>query len=181
MANNIVLSGPKYEPTDAKWRRATLKQRNAYWGKLAEIAITVKRSEILRGIDVAGRRLIPVKRRHGGPPLIPRFSGSRTLRLLSERHTARGATLYWRASGRRSWATILGYHAEGAGSLPVRDVIGISPAGEAKVVSESLDWWAQQQKPKQKQQTVTVGRVRYLAPGEKVNPRSRFIQVVGGR
>jgi hypothetical protein len=145
----IVLTGAEYEPTGPAWDRATEAERRAYWRRLAEIAYFVKRQEIARGIGADGRKLPPVKLesrpdRAKGPPLAPHQAESRTARLLAYSSTATGATLYWRASGRKSWALILGYHARIEGYVegaPERDTIGISPRGRARVRSQARDWW----------------------------------------
>jgi hypothetical protein len=146
----IVLTGPDYEPTGPAWGRATEAERRAYWKRVAEIAYFIKRQEIARGIGADGRKLPPVKLesrpdRAKGPPLAPHQAESRTARLLAYSSTATGATLYWRASGRKSWALILGYHARIEGYVegaPERDTIGISPRGRARVAAQARDWWA---------------------------------------
>jgi hypothetical protein len=146
----IVLTGAEFEPTGPAWDRATEAERRAYWRRLAEIAYFLKRQEIARGIGADGRKLPPVKPesrpdRAKGPPLAPHQAESRTARLLAYSSTATGATLYWRASGRRSWAEILGYHARIEGHVegaPLRDTLGISPRGRARGIAQARDWWA---------------------------------------
>jgi hypothetical protein len=145
----IVLTGAEYEPTGPAWDRAIEAERRAYWRRLAEIAYFVKRQEIARGIGADGKKLPPVKPenrpdRAKGPPLAPHQAESRTARLLAFSATATGATLYWRASGRKSWAEILGYHGRVGGEVrgaPLRDTLGISPRGQARVVAQARDWW----------------------------------------
>lgn len=99
----------------------------------------MKRIEILRAIGSDGDSLVPVKRRVGGPPLIPHGVSSRTYRLLDRTVYADGATLFWRGG----WKTILGYHAYKHGSrrLPVRNAIGISPAGRKRAMRAALSDW----------------------------------------
>jgi hypothetical protein len=146
----IVLTGAEFEPTGPAWDRATEAERRAYWRRLAEIAYFLKRQEIARGIGADGRKLPPVKPesrpdRAKGPPLAPHQAESRTARLLAYNSTASGATLYWRASGRKSWALILSYHARIEGEevrgAPLRDTLGISPRGRAQVAAQARDWW----------------------------------------
>jgi hypothetical protein len=146
----IVLTGAEYEPTGPAWDRATEAERRAYWRRLAEIAYFVKRQEIARGIGADGKKLPPVQpssRPDGakGPPLDPHYGESRTARLLAYSSTASGATLFWRASGRKSWALILSYHARMEGEevrgAPLRDTLGISPRGRARVAAQARDWW----------------------------------------
>jgi hypothetical protein len=145
----IVLTGAEFEPTGPAWDRAIEAERRAYWRRLAEIAYFLKRQEIARGIGADGKKLPHVKPesrpdRAKGPPLDPHYGESRTARLLAYSSTATGATLYWRASGRRSWAEILGYHARVGGEVqgaPLRDTLGISPRGRARVVAQARDWW----------------------------------------
>jgi hypothetical protein len=146
----IVLTGAEFEPTGPAWDRATEAERRAYWRRLAEIAYFVKRQEIARGIGADGKKLPPVKpssRPDGakGQPLDPHYGESRTARLLAFSATATGATLYWRASGRKSWAVILGYHARIGGEVrgaPLRDTLGISPRGRKQVAVQARQWWA---------------------------------------
>jgi hypothetical protein len=147
----IELNGPEFEPGGVAWEDATEAERRAYWYRLSEIAYFIKRQEISRGIGADGRKLAKVKpssRPDGsdGPPLDPHYGESRTARLLAYSSTASGATLFWRASGRKSWALILSYHARIEGEevrgAPLRDTLGISPRGRARVVAQARDWWA---------------------------------------
>jgi hypothetical protein len=146
----IVLTGAEFEPTGPAWDRATEAERRAYWRRLAEIAYFIKRQEIARGIGADGKKLTPVQpssRPDGakGQPLDPHYGESRTARLLAYSSTATGATLYWRAAGRKSWAVILGYHAHVGGEVrgaPLRDTIGISPRGRKQVATQARQWWA---------------------------------------
>jgi hypothetical protein len=114
---------------------------------LAGFALAAKRDDIRKGIGADGKPLPPVKpesRPDGadGKPLDPHYAESRTYKLLDARQDAKGVTLYWRASGRKSWTTILGYHADGlVRGAPVRDVIGLSPAARRKLRSDMSTWW----------------------------------------
>jgi hypothetical protein len=80
--------------------------------------------------------------RADGPPLDPADEASRTYNLLAVNVRVDGITLYWKAFGRQSWQTILAYHRAGAGRLPKRNTIGISPAGRKKVKQQAWDAWA---------------------------------------
>jgi hypothetical protein len=163
----IVLTGPEFEPTGPAWNRASEAERRAYWKRLAEIAYFIKRQEIARGVGADGKKLPPVQpssRPDGakGQPLDPHYGESRTARLLAYSSTAMGATLYWRASGRKSWAVILGYHARVGGEVrgaPLRDTLGISPRGRKQVAAQARQWW-------------TSGRPR-PAPAPVLRPRPR--------
>jgi hypothetical protein len=116
----------------------------------------VKRDEIRRGVGADGAKLLPVKptsRPDGatGKPLDPHYAESRTYRLLAAHQSADGVTLFWRGHGRQSWTTILGYHADGlVRGAPVRDTIGISPAGRRKIKDSLRSYWkaSQARKPK---------------------------------
>lgn len=147
-AKNIPIEGPRFEPDDDVWRRASDAARRTFWRRLGEFAVAVKRDEIRRGIGVDGRPLDPVlpsSRPDGaaGKPLAPHFGGSRTSKLLAVSATPNGSKVYWRASGRVSWATILGYHADGVvHGAPIRDTIGLSPAGWRKVEAQARTLWA---------------------------------------
>lgn len=133
---NIRLTAPEWSPPG--YDSAPAERKRRWWMVLGHAALIVKRAEILRGVGVLGP-LLPVKRRKGGPPLIPHGVSSRTYRLLALRVGSDGATLFWYGG----WKTILGYHAykHGPRSLPVRDTIGISPGGRRKVMSRALAEW----------------------------------------
>jgi hypothetical protein len=149
---NIRLAGPEFEPTDPRWRLAGHAERLAYFRKLGEIALEVKKAEIRRGISRTGRKLKPVKmqyRKDGatGPPLIPHVDESRTIRLLAAHAMVTGVTLFWRPDAGRSWRRILGYHAykHGPRSLPVRNTIGITPKGQQTIARRAKAEWDAQQ------------------------------------
>lgn len=146
-ARNIQIRG--MEPPNFNLYPAT--ERKAYWTRVGELAIQVKRREVLRGIGADGRPLIKVRPSsrpdHAkGPALVPHYAQSRTLRLLAMRVSENGVTLFWHSGhGRKQklpWATILGFHADGVviGAY-VRNTIGISPAGMRKIEREAKQWW----------------------------------------
>lgn len=151
-ARNIPIRG--LEPPNFHLYPAS--ERKAYWQRVGEIAMQVKRREVLRGIGADGRPLIKVRpssRPDGakGPALVPHYAASRTLRLLAIRATEKGVTLFWHSGhGKRQklpWATILGFHADGLviGAY-VRNTIGISPAGMKKIEREAKQWWENRRK-----------------------------------
>ncbi len=151
-ANSPPPSGPTsikvsgIEPPDATWKQAPESERRAFWQRAGEIAVDVKRKSLARGLDRFGRRLKPIKARRPdgakGPPLTPHAAGSRTRRLLAFAVAKAHLTLYWRSG----WGKILGYHAEGAGHLPVRDVIGLSKADERTIRDRAWTWWRARQR-----------------------------------
>lgn len=145
---NIRISGPAFEPADPLWHVATPRERLDYWDRVGEIALEVKKAEIRRGIGKNGRKLKPVKMRYRkdgatGPPLIPHVEESRTIRLLAAHPMVNGVTLYWKSDAGKSWRRILGYHAykHGPRSLPVRNTIGITPAGLKAIARRSRAEW----------------------------------------
>lgn len=149
-SRNIRLTGPTFEPSRSPtWRTATEADRLRYWTRLGEIALAVKRDEVRRGLGVDGQKFEPVAPatlhrpgRGAGPPLDPRYAESRTYRLLASHPTATGVTLFWRGHGRKSWSTILGYHADGmVHGAYKRDTIGISPAGRKKIADRGATYW----------------------------------------
>lgn len=167
-ALNIRLSGPEWEPPG--YATATLEDRAWHWQNLGRIALRVKQGEVKAGFGADGKKLKKVKpssRKDGakGPPLVPHVEDSRTYRLLAV-HVGDGfVTLYWKGHGRKSWSTILGYHAykKGPRSLPVRNTIGISPKGRRAIRAESFrDWKARMD-----------ARAKAAAPkpGPKTRPR----------
>ena len=147
---NIQLRDRGLEPKDAAWKAAGADARKLFWQRVADYTLSVKRDEIRRGIGVDGDQFLPVKKASRpdgatGKPLDPHYAESRTYRLLASHVTASGATIFWRAHGRVSWTTILGYHADGMViGAPVRDTIGLSKAGWKKVAGEAKQLWQRQ-------------------------------------
>jgi hypothetical protein len=141
-AARIRLRGPDCEPTDANWRYASTARRAAYFGELARVAFELLYDRITRGIGLDGRKLTRVKpksRPDGakGPPLTPREQASRSRRLLAFSAGQDAATLYWRGG----WGAILGYHARGAGHLPIRNIVGLMASELAAAVRRAREWW----------------------------------------
>lgn len=148
-ARNIQIRD--IEPKGDAWKQATPEERRAYWTRVGEIALAVKKDEIRRGIGADGEKFMPVKpssRPDGatGKPLDPHYAESRTVRLLGMRVAKDGVTLFWHsgisAKQKLPWATILGYHADGVviGAYR-RDTIGISPAGLHRIEDAARLWW----------------------------------------
>ena len=117
-------------------------------------------TELLEGKDKFGRTMKRTKRERStalsrrlgdGPPLIPRGTSSRAIRLAKTDSGRIGphawhALIYWEGFTSDDGKEILPMHAKGGGRLPVRDVIGIRPAtrrilGQA-VQAYAYRWWA---------------------------------------
>lgn len=122
------------------------------------LGLEVKDKELAAGLDAHGVPLHAISqytREHrksamgpadpNAPPLTPAYGLSRTRSLLDGRaHVKEGyALFFWRkdAVTGKHWGQILGYHRAGKGKLPVRDVIGLSPAGKAEVAARARQWW----------------------------------------
>jgi hypothetical protein len=110
----------------AEWSRTDPLRKRLWLTRIAARLRAAKVDQITRGIGADGRRLVRVQpgSRPDGTrdhPLIPHDEMSRTLRLLRVTHNvAKGSvTIHW-----GYWTTIVAYHADGAGYLPVRDVVG---------------------------------------------------------
>lgn len=144
------------EPRDAEWRRAGPELRREFWKAVVAIGLVVKDKELAQGLDRRGDPMVPISaytRAHrrsamgwpdpNAPPLIPAHGLSRTRSLLHGRAGKDYAEFYWRfdAVTGRHWGKILGYHRAGAGRLPKRDVIGISPRGLTEIRHQAMIWW----------------------------------------
>jgi hypothetical protein len=167
VARNIKVGGPYNEPPGGYGRTGPAR-RSAYWSVFGKALLREKRAEILLG--VGGRKNGSVgtlrQRKHpradgaDGAVLAPHEQSSRTWRLLAYSATPRGVTLFWRGHGRKSWSTVLGYHADGLGRfgrVPVRDHFVVSPAGVERAYKEASAWW-----------TRTAHRPRPGPPGPSV-------------
>src|SRR4051812_4100607 len=110
---------------------ATAHQRLRALDHARGYALLLKRRELRRGVGVSGARLKAVKpesRPDGakGPPLSPHQAESRSQKWLRASISHRNATVtLWWSHG---WGRILNYHRDGNRHLPVRDVIGLTPA-----------------------------------------------------
>lgn len=140
---NFRISGADFEPwRDEAWQRAGTEERRQYWDKVGELAFHEKKKELRRGIDIHGKRLKPIKYRRPdgstGPPLSPHQPNSRFQRNLSWANGANGCTVFWQGG----WSRIVGAHASGYGNLPVRDVVGLTVASQARVKEGARLWWS---------------------------------------
>ncbi len=128
-----------------EFERADPFTRRAYVDFCAGRLKEAKRRQIIQGIGADGRpmpRVQPDSRPDGtrDRPLIPHDDASRTLRLLKLTPNANTGfvTFHW-----LGWTTILGYHAAGAGHLPVRDVYGTPGRFLRQPKAEARSWWAE--------------------------------------
>ena len=121
--------------------------RRMYWRWIVELVLTAKDRELAAGLDRFGLMMVPLglaTRRHrrsemgpadsNAPPLQPAHGASRTRSLFDGRAFPDRAEFFWRFDEftGANWGRVLKFHARGAGGLPVRDVIGLSP--------QSLQW-----------------------------------------
>ncbi len=152
MGLNQKLAG-SIEPNSESWRSAKAADRLAFYKQAGDVAVSIKRDELSRGIGANGRKMKPRKRPRpdgaNGPVLTPHDEKSRTSRLMASRATSSGVTLYWHAGIRKgqktAWGTILGFHAAGDGHLPVRDV-RLSKRGVGLVRKAMETWWEERLK-----------------------------------
>ena len=139
-ANAITLDAAAWLPPH-EWAAAPEFLRRKYLERVRDLAIFRKRDELRRGLGVDGEKLIPRKhpRADGakGPPLIPHRVDSRTWKRVRGSIGKGHVTIWWGAG----WGKVLGYHREGAGPLPVRDVIGFTPAGGRWLRDRARDYW----------------------------------------
>lgn len=131
-----------------RWDQAALPLRRDYLTELGQVALEVKRRELLAGLDKDGRPMAPLhglrKDQANGPPLCPHGEQSRTIRLLDfDIDENNGEILIFWHDG---WDKILAHHAAGIRRLngesePVRDVFGISPRGLDQIQQQARTWW----------------------------------------
>lgn len=135
---------------DPAWDFAADKLRREFWRVVVRLVKDANEFERARGRDRFGRKLTPISRytrAHrrsamgpadpNAPPLTPADGASRTVAYFDGRAHADHAEFFYR----NGWGKILNFHRIGAGRLPVRDVIGISPASLRKVTGQALAWW----------------------------------------
>lgn len=148
MPFNQPLAG-LIEPTARSWSVASTAERKALYEQAGKLAVKAKRAELTRAIGRNGRRMKPRKhpRKDGanGPVLTPHDSASRTDRLMDSKATANGVTLFWHSGigrkQRKSWGTILGYHADGkVKGAPKRDV-RLSTRAITGLKADLARWW----------------------------------------
>lgn len=153
LENGFVIEGIEPLDIDLYGEHA----RREFWRAVVLIGLKVKDAELAKGRDRFGKpltKIAPSTRKYrkswtgqadpNAPPLTPAYSGSRTRALLDGRATRSRAEFFWRrdpVTG-RPWSRILNFHRRGRGNLPVRDVIGISPASLKQVKAEALAAWS---------------------------------------
>ena len=165
-----------------------LRAQREFWKAVVVLTLVEKDAELARGLDVYGDKLVPIaestrrnrrswtgKADPNAPPLTPAYRASRTRVLLDGRAGRNKAEFFWRAdpvSG-RPWGRVLGYHREGAGYLPERDVIGLSPKSLARIKAAALKAWERIRKgeaaPKK---TDVIGRLNLPKP-ELAKPKAK--------
>lgn len=148
---NIRLNLVDYAPAEVLTAKAA--DKRAFVSRLAEMALFLKRREIVRGIGPDGKKFKPRKhpRADGadGAPLSPHGMESRTAALLAAHEAVDFVTLFWRAKSRKSWAKILGYHAMGmVRGAPIRDEFGLSPKTQRQIKADMALWWRTRKKTK---------------------------------
>lgn len=140
------------EPPDLARYPADVKK--LFWSWVVELGIASKGKDILAGLDKDGSplRAISAKTRKyrksamtpsgkgdpNAPALIPGWQKSRTYSLLAGRALTTHAEFYWRydAWTGDQWGQVLRYQAQKG-----RDVIGLSPAGTARVKIAAWRKW----------------------------------------
>jgi hypothetical protein len=152
---NFTVSG--LEPTHSPaWHYATREQKAAYMRAVRVLVLTEWDRQIASGIGANGKKLralSPTTKRHrhsemgpadpNAPPLIPAYGLSRTRSLVDARTDGYTVKVYWKfdpISGKR-WGVILGYHRDGKGHLPKRNVFGLSAANRKRVLKAAHAWW----------------------------------------
>lgn len=125
-----------------EWAAVHPQRRESTLAFVAGRAQYLKHRELARGVGVDGKKLAPVKpssRPDGatGRPLDPHYGDSRVVRLMRA-SVGKGHVTIWWGSG---WGKILGYHRDGAGHLPVRDVIGLTPSDLRKLQLDTVIFW----------------------------------------
>ena len=145
---------PKDDPL---WSLAGEKVHREFWKVVVGLVKIQKDKDLAKGLDRHGFKLKRITKytyehRHSemgvgipsNPPLVPAANGaSRTRAYFDGRAFADHAEFFWR----NGWGRILAFHRAGAWNvwagrpLPVRDVIGLSPASVHKVEMVANQWW----------------------------------------
>lgn len=119
---------------------------------LERIAWEDNRDGLLASTDKDGRPLAPLsaatlkdRARGSGGPLVPRGRQSRAIanyRVTSfQRQDGNWVLLgAWQNVLSRRGVPFLGFHAEGRGHLPVRDIFGVRPTGKQKIQAAMKAW-----------------------------------------
>jgi GNAT superfamily N-acetyltransferase len=145
-------------PADSEWHAAGDDVHRSFWRRVVELVLVQKDRELAAGLDRHGRKMFRISaatrrrgrwRSHTGqgtadnPPLDPANELSRTRSLFTGRAHVDHAEFYWKYDevSHQHWGRILGYHREGSERLPIRDVIGLSPASLGRVQKGANKWW----------------------------------------
>lgn len=141
----------------ASVRSAPPAERLAFWRAFVEFAKEAKARELARGLDKYGSPMAPLSQKTianrrsamgpadpGAPPLQPAHGLSRTRALFVGEATPDGALFGWSLDPTtgKPWGLILKIHRDGDG-VPVRDVIGLSPASIAEANRRAVKWWGE--------------------------------------
>jgi hypothetical protein len=146
-----------FEAAPAALRAAALKQ-------LGTLAVAELRRQLRAGKDAHGGKLQAIRHRRPdgaqGPPLSPHQAGSRFQKWARFAVASGHVTVFWS----HGWAKIVGAHAfprarKGGWSLPVRDVVGLAPAGRRRVKAQLDTWWA--------------GKAPRVVPASKPTPKPK--------
>ena len=145
-------------PPDNTFRDAPEDVRRAFWRFIAARGVDRFRWRCGMGLDRHGVGLAPISERtrrkgrwrsHTGqgtadnPPLVPALGRSRTEDLIRGRGFQDRAEWYWatdEVTGKH-WGQVMLWHRQGAGHLPVRDVIGWSEDDIAWLRQQGATWW----------------------------------------
>jgi hypothetical protein len=110
------------------------------------------RDGLLASTDKDGKPLAPLaastlknRARGNGGPLVPRGRQSRfianyrvgSIKLGDGNYKLIGA---WQDVRSKKGVAFAGFHIEGAGRLPVRDIAGVRPTGKAKIQAKLKEW-----------------------------------------
>src|SRR6185312_16069794 len=140
------------EPADdPHWIHATKAQKAAFLRVCRVLVLTEWDRQTAAGLGANGRKLAPLERRRSAmgpadpyaPPLQPAHELSRTRSLVDAKVIGLTIRVFWRfdpISGKR-WGTILGYHRDGRGHLPRRNVFGLSAPRRRAVIKQAHLWW----------------------------------------
>ncbi len=161
----IRLMKATFAPPVAEYALVTAGTRDKFWAQFKQLALKIKDEESAAGIDCrTGAPFVAIsaqtyedrkdanyspmgKADPIAPPLTPCYGLSRTRAWLRGRVEWDSVVLFWE----NDWGKVLDFHRSGAHvfhakwrrwiTLPRRDAIGISPAGQAKLKAEALRLW----------------------------------------
>lgn len=145
-------------PPDNTYRDAGDAVHQAFWEYIAQKGVDRFHWRCNQGLDRNGKGLTPIKeatwkrgrkRSYTGlgnanaPPLSPALGLSRTESLLRGHGFSDHAEWHWDVDPVTGldWGQVMLWHREGAGHLPVRDVIGWSREDILWLQSQGMAWW----------------------------------------